>query len=153
MPNRKKKTIKNDLQKHGTHVEVVMMDMMSPSFKAAVRKALGKFVIVADRFHFCRYIYWALDGVRRRIQSEWNDYDQKKCKRMRVFKGTAKLTEEDRWYLDRYLGWKKSSQGLLVEKVLPLLMFSSKPRKKDRLRRNQARIHGFLPEGRTRGHS
>ncbi|ONK21264.1 hypothetical protein BLX87_22720 [Bacillus sp. VT-16-64] len=72
LPNRKKKTIKDYLQKHGTNVEVVIMDM-SPSFKSAVRKALGKPVIVADRFHFCRYIYWALDGVRRRIQSEWND--------------------------------------------------------------------------------
>lgn len=113
LPNRKKKTIKDYLQKHGTNVEVVIMDM-SPSFKAAVRKALGKPVIVADRFHFCRYIYWALDGVRRRIQSDWNDYDRKKCKRMRYvfYKDSAKLTEEDRWYLDRYLGWTKSFAGL-----------------------------------------
>lgn len=105
LPNRKKKTIKDYLQKHGSHVEVVIMDMSS-SFKAAVRKALDKPVIVADRFHFCRYIYWALDGVRRRIQSDWNDYDRKKCKRMRYvfYKDSEKLTEEDRWYLDRYLG-------------------------------------------------
>lgn len=40
---------------------------MSPSFKAAVQQVLGKPVIVADRFHFVRYIYWALDGVRRRV--------------------------------------------------------------------------------------
>ncbi|WP_077703226.1 ISL3 family transposase [Virgibacillus dokdonensis] len=105
LPNRKKKTLKDYLQKHGTNVDVVIMDM-SPSFKAAVQKALGKPVIVADRFHFCRYIYWALDGVRRRIQSEWNDYDRKKCKRMRYvfYKDSAKLTEKERWYLDRYLG-------------------------------------------------
>jgi len=78
---------------------------MSPSFKAAVTSSLGKPVIVADRFHFVRYIYWALDGVRRRIQSTWNDYDQKKCKRMRyVFhRNSKKLTEEDRWYLNRYI--------------------------------------------------
>lgn len=99
LPNRYKKTIKHYLQKYGSKVEVVIMDM-SPAFKAAVIAALGKPVIVADRFHFVRYIYWALDGVRRRIQATWNDYDRKKCKRMRyVFhRKSEKLTEEDRWY-------------------------------------------------------
>ncbi|MGF9641377.1 transposase, partial [Salinimicrobium profundisediminis] len=82
LENRYKKTIKQYLRKYGARVKVVVMDM-SPSFKAAVQQALGKPVIVADRFHFVRYIYWALDGVRRRIQAEWHDYDRKKCKRMR----------------------------------------------------------------------
>lgn len=105
LPNRKKDTIKQYLQQHGATVEIVIMDM-SHSFKAAVKKALGKPVIVADRFHFCRYIYWALDGVRRRVQKTWNDYDRKKGKRMRYvfYKNSTKLTEEDRWYLKRYLG-------------------------------------------------
>ncbi len=79
LPNRKKKTIKNDRQTNGGQVKVVVMDM-GPSFKAAVRKALGKPVIVADRFHFCRYIYWVL--------------------KMRdvFYKDSKKLTKEDRWY-------------------------------------------------------
>lgn len=104
LPNRKKATIKQYLQQHGAAVKIVVMDM-SPSFKAAVRQALGKPVIIADRFHFCRYIYWVLDGVRRRVQKNWNDYDRKKGKRMRYvfYKNSAKLTEEDRWYLKRYL--------------------------------------------------
>lgn len=104
LPNRKKATIKQYLQQHGAAVKIVIMDM-SPSFKAAVRQALGKPVIIADRFHFCRYIYWAQDGVRRRVQKNWNDYDRKKGKRMRYvfYKNSAKLTEEDRWYLKRYL--------------------------------------------------
>ncbi|WP_407637991.1 transposase [Bacillus andreraoultii] len=34
-----------------------------PSFKSAVRKALDHPLIVDDPFHFCRYIYWALDKV------------------------------------------------------------------------------------------
>lgn len=104
LPNRKKATIKQYLQQHGAAVKIVIMDM-SPSFKAAVRQALGKPVIIADRFHFCRYIYWVLDGVRRRVQKNWNDYDRKKGKRMRYvfYKNSAKLTEEDRWYLKRYL--------------------------------------------------
>ncbi|MFB9976636.1 transposase, partial [Pallidibacillus thermolactis subsp. kokeshiiformis] len=48
LPNRNKKTIKDYLQRYGHHVQVVIMDM-SPSFKAAVRSALGNPVIVADR--------------------------------------------------------------------------------------------------------
>ncbi|MGE6259445.1 ISL3 family transposase [Heyndrickxia sporothermodurans] len=104
LPNQYKNTIKHYLKKYGDQVEVVVMDM-SPSFKAAVQQALGKPVIVADRFHFVRYIYWALDGVRRRIQSDWHDYDRKKCKKMRYvfYKRSNKLTEDDKWYLQRYL--------------------------------------------------
>jgi transposase len=104
LPNRYKKTIKNYLQRHGNQVQVVIMDM-SHSFKAAVQSALGKPVIVADRFHFCRYVYWALDGVRRRIQKNFHPYDRKKCKRMRyVFhKAQEQLTKDERWHLERYL--------------------------------------------------
>lgn len=103
LPNRRKKTIVHYLRKYGLKVEIVVMDM-SPSFKAAVQKALGKPVIIADRFHFCRYIYWALDGVRRRVQASWDDYDRKKCKKMRhvFYKNSKKLTEKQRWYLNRY---------------------------------------------------
>jgi transposase len=56
LPNRYKRTIKQYLQKYGSKVEIVIMDM-SHSFKAAVQEALGRPVIVADQFHFCRYIY------------------------------------------------------------------------------------------------
>jgi transposase len=104
LPNRHKKTIKHYLQKHGSQVQMVIMDM-SHSFKAAVQSALGRPVIIADRFHFCRYIYWALDGVRRRAQQSFHDYDRKKCKRMKyVFhKAQEKLKEEEKWHLERYL--------------------------------------------------
>ncbi|MDR4888546.1 ISL3 family transposase, partial [Fredinandcohnia sp. QZ13] len=93
LPNRYKRTIKDYLRKHGSGVQIVIMDM-NHSFKAAVQEALGKPVIVADRFHFCRYIYWGLDGVRRRIQNEFHGYDRKKCKRMKhVFhKDSQRLT-------------------------------------------------------------
>lgn len=77
LPNRYKKTIKHYLSKYGTHVKYVVMNM-SPSFKAAVQQALDKPVIIADRFHFVRYIYW---GTRRRIQSIWHDYDRKNVRK------------------------------------------------------------------------
>ena len=77
---------------------------MSSSFKAAVHEALAKPIIIADRFHFCSYIYWALE-VRRKVQKEWHPYDRKKCKRMRfiLHKHSAKLSEEEKWHLNRYL--------------------------------------------------
>lgn len=104
LKDRKKDTIKEYLRKHGHHVKVVVMDM-SPSFKAAVDQALGKPVVVADRFHFCRYIYWALERVRRRVQNEFDDYDRKKCKRMRhvFYKRYENLTDKQLWYLNHYL--------------------------------------------------
>lgn len=108
LPNRYKKTIKRYLQKYGANVQIVIMDM-SPSFKAAVREALGKPLIVADRFHFCRYMYWALDKVRRRVQQHFHTYDRKKCKKMRYifYKSSEHLKEEERWLLERYLNMSK----------------------------------------------
>ncbi len=105
LPNRRKDTIKDYLYQYGADVEMVVMDM-NPSFKAAVKQALGRPLIIADRFHFCRYIYWAIDEVRRKAQQEWHPYDRKKCKRMRhvLYKRKEKLTEKQQWYLDRYLG-------------------------------------------------
>lgn len=91
LPNRRKETIRDYLKQYGQAVEIVVMDMSS-SFRAAVREALGKPVIIADRFHFSRYIYWALDHVRREVQKDWRA--RKKCKKMRhVFsKRPNKLT-------------------------------------------------------------
>ncbi|RQW70506.1 ISL3 family transposase [Lysinibacillus composti] len=108
LPNRRKETIKDYLMKYGADVEIVVMDM-NPSFKAAVRKTLNRPIIIADRFHYCRYIYWALDEVRRNVQKEWHAYDRKKCKKMRhvLYKRFDKLTETNRWYLNRYIGMSK----------------------------------------------
>src|SRR5690625_2094400 len=104
LKDRKKVTLKAYLRKHGDQVKVVVMDM-SPSFKAAVDQALGRPVVVADRFHFCRYIYWALERVRREVQKTFDDYDRKKCKRMRhvFYKHNENLTEKQLWYLNHYL--------------------------------------------------
>jgi len=106
LPNRRKDTIKDYLYKYGSDVEMVVMDM-NQSFKAAVKQALGRPLTIADRFHFCRYIYWAIDEVRRKVQKEWHAYDRKKCKRMRfvLYKRNDKLTDKHRWYLDRYTGF------------------------------------------------
>ena len=103
--DRKKETIQHYFRQYGQDVEMVVMDM-SYSFKAAVQQALARPVIIADRFHYCRYIYWALDAVRRQEQKEWHAYDRKKGKRMRhvLHKRASQLTEKERWWVDRYLG-------------------------------------------------
>ncbi|MFZ3580519.1 transposase, partial [Virgibacillus sp. DJP39] len=63
LPDRKVDTIKEYLNSVDTgNVEVVVIDL-SNSFKQAVRKALGDPLIIADRFHFMRQVYWALDDV------------------------------------------------------------------------------------------
>ncbi|SDI98021.1 Transposase [Alteribacillus bidgolensis] len=56
LQNRSVSTVKHYLRRKGYKVEKVAMDM-SCAFKSAVRKALDKPIIVADRFQFCRYIY------------------------------------------------------------------------------------------------
>ncbi|WP_193064377.1 transposase [Oceanobacillus oncorhynchi] len=48
---------------------MVVVDL-SQAFKQAIRKALGNPLIIADRFHFMRQVYWALDEVRREVQKE-----------------------------------------------------------------------------------
>ncbi|MFB5664401.1 ISL3 family transposase [Alteribacillus sp. HJP-4] len=104
LPDRSVATIKQYLREKGAKVEMVVMDM-SPSFKSAVQKALGSPILIADRFHFCRYIYWALDLIRRNVQHDFHEYDRKKCKRMKhVFhKPFETLSEKQHWYLKRYL--------------------------------------------------
>ncbi|MFD1450114.1 transposase [Oceanobacillus sojae] len=56
LPDREKDTLVAYLKEHGDSVEVVVMNM-SHSFKAAVSRALNFPIILADRFHFTRYIY------------------------------------------------------------------------------------------------
>src|SRR5690625_2849856 len=48
-------------------VQIVVMDM-SRAFKSSVQKVIGNPVIIADRFHFMRQGYWALDRIRREVQ-------------------------------------------------------------------------------------
>lgn len=103
LPDRRKETIVAYLREHGANVDIVVMDM-SHAFRAAVQKALTKPIIIADRFHFVRYAYSAIDRVRMRVQKDWHDYDRKQVKQRRFvfFKKSDQLNEKDQWYLDRY---------------------------------------------------
>src|SRR5699024_373166 len=69
LPDRRKLTVQKYLQQHGGNVNMVVMDM-SPSFQAAVSHAHDSPIIIAHRFHFYRYIYWAFDRVRINVHNE-----------------------------------------------------------------------------------
>ena len=81
LPNRKMETIQGYLQSCDTgQVEIVVMDL-STSFKQAVRKELGNPLIIADRFHFMRQVYWAFDEVRREVQKKLEKKERIRMKR------------------------------------------------------------------------
>ena len=48
---------------------------MSRAFKHAVQRALERPMIIADRFHFMRQGYWALDRVLREIKHNFKKYE------------------------------------------------------------------------------
>lgn len=81
LPDRKVETIEAYLNSCDTgKVEMVVMDL-SQAFKQAIRKALGNPLIIADRFHFMRQAYWALDEVRREVQKQLPKKDRIRMKR------------------------------------------------------------------------
>ncbi len=132
LPDRTAATVKQYLREKGANVEMVVMDM-SPSFKSAVQQALGSPIIIADRFHFCRYIYWALDLIRRNVQKDFHEYDRKKCKRMKhVFhKPLETLSEKQHWYLERYLNLSNDLTDAYQLKEMFRSWFDQAKRKKD----------------------
>ncbi len=97
LPDRKVDTIKRYLQSCDTSlVQIVVIDL-SKSFKHAVRHALGDPLIIADRFHFMRQVYWALDEVRREVQRTLDKKARIRMKRSKklLWKSSYKLTEEE----------------------------------------------------------
>ncbi len=81
LPDRRVKTVEEYLRNCDTgNVQIVVMDM-SRYFKYAVQRALGSPMIIADRFHFMRQGYWALDRVRRDVQNGFKKSDRLLTKR------------------------------------------------------------------------
>lgn len=81
LPDRRVETVEEFFQSCDTgNVQVVVMDM-SRAFKHAVQRAFGNPMIIADRFHFMRQAYWALDSVRRRVQHQLTKSERLRSKR------------------------------------------------------------------------
>lgn len=96
LPDRKIDTIKAYLRSCDTsQVEVVVMDL-SQAFKKAIRDVLGDPLIVADRFHYMRHVYWALDQVRREVQRSLSKKERIRMKRSKklLWKSPKALDEE-----------------------------------------------------------
>lgn len=51
------------------NVKYVTQDMWEP-FKNVFKKLFPKVKVVADKYHFVRQIYWALNNIRKRVQKE-----------------------------------------------------------------------------------
>jgi transposase len=83
LPNRRLETIVTYLRRCDTsRVRLVVMDL-SKTFKESIRAVLDQPIIVADRFHFMRQAYWALDKVRKEVQQALNTSERIKMKRSR----------------------------------------------------------------------
>ena len=106
LPDRRKDTIKRYFQRYGWNVEIVVMDMSS-SFRAAIEEAIERPIIIADRFHFVRYVYWSLDTVRRTVQKTWHAYNRKSIKRSRTVLYKRNLSPLKRKELMRYLSYSE----------------------------------------------
>ncbi|ABY95038.1 transposase, IS204/IS1001/IS1096/IS1165 family protein [Thermoanaerobacter pseudethanolicus ATCC 33223] len=63
-------------------VKWVIIDMWRP-FSDTVKTYFKGAKIAIDKFHFTRYIYWAIENVRKRIQKELPDNKRKYFKRSR----------------------------------------------------------------------
>ena len=145
LPNRKKETIKDYLRKHGARVQVVVMDM-SQAFKAAVQQALDRPIIVADSFHFVRYMNWSLDRVRVREQARWHEYDRKKCKKARYIfhKAAHKLTEKDQWLLHRYFSFSPELQKAYeLKEAFYDWFYEAKRNGRENIADTQKTLHAF----------
>lgn len=152
LPDRSMKTVKEYLRTKGSKVKMVIMDM-SHTFASAVKKALDDPIIIADRFHFCRYIYWAVDRVRKRVQKGFHEYDRKKCKRMRhVFHMPYdKLSEKQHWYLERYLGLSEELRVAYGLKEAFRIWFNKAKKAKTSIKTIKEGLYQFYKQVETSG--
>mgnify|MGYP000911925701 CR=1 FL=1 len=83
---------KNEREK----VEIVVMDM-THYYRDLVKIFFPKAIIVADRFHYLRLVYWAFDKVRKQEQQKLHPDRRKYFKRSKslLWKKRSKLTEEN----------------------------------------------------------
>nr|WP_050980545.1 transposase [Alkalibacillus haloalkaliphilus] len=78
---------------------------LSKAFKKAMCDVLDNPLIIADRFHYMRHVYWALDDIRRQVQHDVDDDTRKKMKRGKklLWKSPDKLSEDEKEKLEQLL--------------------------------------------------
>ena len=78
------------------NVEIVVMDM-THYYRDLVQSYFPKAMIVADRFHYLRLVYWAFDKVRIEEQNKFHPHRRKYFKRSKalLWKRRDMLTKEN----------------------------------------------------------
>lgn len=105
LPDRRVETLEKYFKNCDTGgVQIVVMDL-SKAFKKAVRKQLGDPMIIADRFHYMRQVYWAFDQVRREVQKDLYEKERIRMKRNKevLWKSPIKLDEEGKKRVNEFL--------------------------------------------------
>ena len=70
---------------------------MNPHFRQVAKICFPQAIIVADKYHVIRQVYWAMENVRKNEQSKLSTRFRKYFKKSRnlLMKRTEKLTEEE----------------------------------------------------------
>lgn len=85
-------------------VEYLVMDM-SIQFKDIMTSCFPNAKIIADKFHVCRHVTWAVENIRKSEQKKFTDERRKYFKRSRwlILKRRKKLTGEQSQQLENML--------------------------------------------------
>jgi len=82
------------------HVKLVVMDMWEP-YKDLAKYYFPNAILVIDKYHYIRQVYWALDRVRKRVQKRFIDEKRIYFKRSRklFFARFKRLSDEKKQQL------------------------------------------------------
>ena len=128
-------------------VQYFVMDM-NREYLDLAKKLLPNAKIVIDRFHVVRYCTWALENVRKRIQSKLLPEQRKYFKRSRklLLAHMCDLSAENKAVVERMLLISRDLREayLLKEKFYDFMDSSNSTQAKERLR--TFRTHAFVAD-------
>ncbi|MGI6331946.1 MAG: ISL3 family transposase [Zhaonellaceae bacterium] len=123
-------------KKEREKVEIVIMDM-TRYYKNIVECYFPNAMIVADKFHYTRLVYWAFDKVRKEVQKSLHPQRRKYFKRSKslLWKHRSKLNQEELDAVEVMLSLspKLSNAYLLKERFLEFLAAEDVSEAKKRL--------------------
>lgn len=98
LPKRNKSYLIDYFKRFSNRKEVKVFAMDMTNNYRSLSFLFPNALVVADRFHYTRQVYWALDNVRKRIQKEFGTRKRKYFKHSRklLFKAYDELNEENR---------------------------------------------------------
>jgi len=119
-----------------SQVKYIIMDMSS-LFRNVARNCFPEARIVADKFHICRQITWALERVRKEEQKRFATTRRKYFKKSRwiLLKRQSKLNQEEKQQLENMLNISEKIRKayLLKEKFYEFMESKTITEAKERL--------------------